>query len=94
MPLNLYQHDNGVWYVRGTVTVWRGGQSRSVPVHKSTRCRDEAQADAVKRQIEGEVAERNTRCSIPRPGRRPKLFTKLTARANGSAFGTTWLTRC
>lgn len=67
MPLDLYQHDNGFWYARGTVTVWRGGQSRSVPVHKSTRCRDEAQADAIKRQIEGEVAERNI------TGREPAL---------------------
>lgn len=75
MPLDLYQHDNGFWYVRGTVAVWRGGKPRSVGIHKSTRCREEAQAEAVKRQIENEVAERNI------TGREPALtFAQAAAR--------------
>lgn len=59
MPLELKRHDNGIWYVSGTVAVWRNGKSHSIEVRRSTKCRDERQADAVKRQIENEVAERN-----------------------------------
>ena len=59
MSLELNLHDNGIWYVRGTVTVWRGGRPHSIDVRRSTKTRDEAQADAIKRQIENEIAERN-----------------------------------
>lgn len=75
MPLDIYRHDNGFWYVRGTVSVWRGGQPHSVPVHRSTRSRDQSQAEAIKRQIENEVAERNI------TGREPALtFAQAAAR--------------
>lgn len=59
MPLELKQHNNGIWYVFGTVAVWRNGKSNSIEVRRSTKSRDEKQADAIKRQIENEVAERN-----------------------------------
>jgi integrase len=59
MSLELKRHDNGIFYVSGTVTIWRDGKSHSIEVRRSTKCRDERQADAVKRQIENEVAERN-----------------------------------
>ena len=60
MPLELRADKrNGIYYVRGTVTVWRGGQPHSVEVFRSTRTRDRDQADAIRRQIENEAAERN-----------------------------------
>lgn len=59
MPLRLEQHKNGFWYVTGTVTVWRGGEPDSVPVHRSTRTRDKKEADAIRRQIENATAEQN-----------------------------------
>lgn len=59
MPLELWQHENGFWHIRGTVTVWRNGQSHSHEVRKSTKCRDKLEADAIRRQIEGAVSERN-----------------------------------
>ncbi len=59
MPLEKRRHDNGIWYVTGTVSVWRDGKPHSIEVRRSTKTRDEAQADAIKRQIENEVAERN-----------------------------------
>lgn len=73
MPLDLYEHDNGFWYVRGTVAVWRSGQPQSVAVHRSTRVRDRSQAEGVKRQIENEVAERN------HTGREPALTFEQAA---------------
>lgn len=75
MPLELKLHSNGVWYVYGTVTVWQHGQPNSIEVRRSTRSRDEAQADSIKRQIENEVAERN------HTGREPALsFRQAAAR--------------
>lgn len=74
MPLKLTQHDNGFWYVSGTVTVWRGG--RAVPKEfrpKSTKTRDFKQADAIRRQIEGAVAEQNI------TGREPALSFSAAA---------------
>lgn len=59
MPLEIKRHANGIFYVLGTVVVWRDGQSHSVEVRKSTKTRDADQADAIKRQIENQVAERN-----------------------------------
>lgn len=59
MPLELKQHDNGFWYVAGTVTVWRGGKAVSEEVRRSTKTRNRKEADAIKRQIEGSVAEQN-----------------------------------
>jgi len=75
MPLELKKHGNGIWYVSGTVAVWRNGQSHSIPIRQSTKCRDEHQADAVKRQIENEVAERNI------TGKEPAItFSQAAAR--------------
>ena len=75
MPLDLYTHPNGILYVRGTVTVWRGGEPHPVAVHRSTRTRDPRQAEAIRRQIENEVAERNI------TGREPALtFAQAAAR--------------
>jgi integrase len=73
MPLDLRQHDNGIWYVFGTVTIWRKGQPHSVEVRRSTRCRDEEQADGVKRQIENQVAEQNI------TGREPAITFRQAA---------------
>lgn len=67
MPLKLEQHENGFWYVTGTVTIWRGGQPHSKPVRKSTKTRDRNQADAIRRQIENAEAEQNI------TGRKPAL---------------------
>lgn len=74
MPLELKQHRNGIWYVHGTVTVWRSGRDHPVEVRKSTKCRDEAQADGVRRQIESSVAEQNI------TGREPSLTFNQAAR--------------
>lgn len=75
MPLELKQHRNGFWYVVGTVTVWRGGQSHSEEVRRSTKTRDEAEADGIKRQIENATAERNI------TGREPAIsFRQAAAR--------------
>jgi len=60
MPLKLTQHENGFWYVSGTVTVWRDGRAMPREVRlKSTKTRDFRQADAIRRQIEDSVAEQN-----------------------------------
>lgn len=59
MPLHLWRHDNGTWYVRGTVTVWRGGRPVPQRLRRSTRTGDEAEADAIRRQIENAAAEQN-----------------------------------
>lgn len=73
MPLKLDLHANGIWYVFGTVTVWRKGQPHSIEVRRSTRCRDEDQADGVRRQIENETAERNI------SGREPAITFRQAA---------------
>lgn len=67
MPLDLELHENGFWYVKGSVTVWRNGRAISKQIRKSTKSRDKRQADAIKRQIEGAVAEQNI------TGREPAL---------------------
>lgn len=59
MPLDKYQHDNGYWYIRGTVTVWRDGKPTAVAIHRSTRTRNEDEAEGVRRQVENEAVERN-----------------------------------
>jgi integrase len=75
MPLKLWQHDNGFWYVTGTVTAWRNGQPHSREVRRSTRTRDEAQADGIRRQIDNAEAEQNI------TGREPVLtFRQAAAR--------------
>lgn len=75
MPLKLEQHDNGFWYVRGTVSVWKDGQPHSVSVNKSTKTRSEAEAGGILRQIQNEVAERNV------SGREPSItFSAAAAR--------------
>lgn len=60
MPLKLRKDEkSGIWYVTGSVTVWRNGEPHPIEVRRSTKVRDKDQADAIKRQIENEVAERN-----------------------------------
>ncbi len=59
MPLEIKRHANGYFYVLGTVTVWRDGQSHSIDVRKSTKTKDERQAEGIRRQIENQVAEQN-----------------------------------
>ena len=59
MSLELEQHENGYWYVKGSVTVWRNGRAVSKEVRRSTKTKDRKQADAIRRQIEGSVAEQN-----------------------------------
>jgi integrase len=59
MPLQIKQAENGFWYIFGTVTVWKNGQSDTVELRKSTRTKDKSQADGIRRQIENEAAERN-----------------------------------
>jgi integrase len=73
MPLKLDRHANGVWYMAGTVTVWRNGQPHSVEIRQSTRCRDEAQADGIRRQKEAQVAEQNI------TGREPAITFRQAA---------------
>lgn len=67
MSLDLEQHPNGTWYISGTVTVWRNGRAVSERVRKSTKTKDKRQADAIRRQVEGAVAEQNV------TGREPAL---------------------
>lgn len=75
MPLETKCHPSGIWYVTGTVTVWRDGKPHSLQVRRSTKSRNEAQADAIKRQIENEVAERNI------TGKEPSItFSQAAAR--------------
>lgn len=59
MPLEIKRHSNGYLYVIGTVTVWRDGKSHTVDVRKSTKTKDERQAEGIRRQIENQVAEQN-----------------------------------
>jgi integrase len=73
MPLKLEQHDNGYWYVRGTVSVWKNGRPHSIPVNRSTKSRSEAEAGGILRQIEAEVAERNI------TGREPAISFRAAA---------------
>lgn len=81
MPLKLKKDDaSGIWYVSGTVTVWRDGQPHPLEIRRSTKVRDKDQADAIKRQIENEVAERNI------TGREPIVTFRTAAKkyvANG-----------
>ncbi|RVH74173.1 integrase [Sinorhizobium meliloti] len=74
MPLKITRHDNGIYYVSGTVTVWRNGKPHPVEVRRSTKSRDREQADAIKRQIENEVAERNI------TGKEPALTFRQAAK--------------
>lgn len=75
MPLKLHLHDNGIWYVFGTVTVWRDGEPHSINVRKSTRTRNQDEADGIRRGIENAEAERNI------TGREPALtFVQAAAR--------------
>lgn len=76
MPLEIKRdRKSGIYYVRGTVVVWRGGEPQTEEVRRSTFTRDEAQAEAIKRQIENAVAERNI------TGREPALtFQQAAAR--------------
>lgn len=73
MSLELKLHANGIWYVYGTVTVWRSGKPHSVEVRRSTKVRDFDQAQAIRRQIENEVAERNI------TGREPSITFRQAA---------------
>lgn len=59
MPLTLKQHANGFWYVTGSVVVWRDGRSDTIEVRQSTKTRDRAQAEGIRRQIENAQAEQN-----------------------------------
>lgn len=74
MPLKLFKHENGFWYVSGTVTVWRNGRPHTKEIrNKSTKTRDEKQADGIRRQIEDSVAEQNI------TGREPALTFNAAA---------------
>lgn len=73
MPLTLKRHDNGFWYVAGSITVWRNGHSHTHEIRRSTKTRDEGQADAIRRQIEQAEAEQN------HTGRQPSLTFREAA---------------
>jgi len=75
MPLTLEpDKKSGIYQIRGTVTVWTGGQPRSIEVRRSTRTRNRKEADAIRRQIEGEVSERSI------TGREPAITFEEAAR--------------
>jgi integrase len=59
MPLKLRLHDNGFWYVEGTVTVWRGRTPVSETIRQSTRTRSKREAERILRTIENATEERN-----------------------------------
>lgn len=73
MSLELKQHPTGFWYINGTVTIWRNGRANSQEIRKSTKTRDKREADAIRRQIESAVAERNV------TGREPALSFNAAA---------------
>ncbi|QRM36980.1 site-specific integrase [Rhizobium rhizogenes] len=74
MPLKLKRDEkSGIFYVTGSLAIWRNGQPHSLEVRRSTKVRDEAQADAIRRQIENEVAERNI------TGREPTVTFRAAA---------------
>lgn len=82
MPLTLKRDRNsGIYYVRGTVTVWKRGRSSSVEVFKSTRTRDKAEADAIRLQIENAAKERN------HTGKEPALSFKQASERYKKAGG-------
>jgi integrase len=74
MPLELTLHSNGFWYIKGTVTVWNNGRPTPKQIRKSTKTRDKYEADAIRRQIEGAVAEQNI------TGKEPTLTFEEAAR--------------
>ena len=74
MPLKCTRNEStGIYYVHGSVVVWRGGQPHNVEVRRSTRSRDAKQAESIKRQIEAEVAEQN------HTGREPSISFEQAA---------------
>lgn len=74
MPLKLKQHENGNWYVRGTLTVgWRDIGAVTQEIYKSTRTKDKLQADAIRRLIENQAVEQIM------TGRKPGLSLKEAA---------------
>lgn len=73
MPLELKKQPNGFWYLTGTISVWRNGRSVSQEIRRSTKTKDKHEADAIRRQIEGAVAERNI------TGREPALTFNAAA---------------
>lgn len=75
MPLKLWRHENGIWHIRGTVTVWRSGRPVSREVRRSTRTTDERTADAIRRQIENAAAEQSV------TGRQPARTFEEASRA-------------
>jgi integrase len=63
----------GIFYVHGSVVVWRGGKPHNIEIRRSTRTRDAKQAESIKRQIENEVAEQN------HTGREPSIPFEIAA---------------
>ncbi|WP_152045447.1 tyrosine-type recombinase/integrase [Aureimonas psammosilenae] len=79
---------SGIYQIHGTVTVWKGGEPHSIQIRRSAKTRDKGQADAIKRQIEGEVAERNY------TGREPAItFAEAAARYERNGGERRYLTK-
>lgn len=74
MPLKVERQSNGFFYVTGTVTVWKGGVAYSEYIRRSTKTRDEAQADAIRFQIEHAAREQSI------TGRKPALSFEEAAK--------------
>ncbi|GGE18563.1 hypothetical protein GCM10011390_42160 [Aureimonas endophytica] len=89
MPLELKRDPkSGIWQLHGTVAVWKGGESHSIQIRRSTKTRDKGQAEAIKRQVEGEVAERNY------TGREPAItFAEAAARYERNGGESRYLTK-
>ncbi|PZO78482.1 MAG: integrase [Mesorhizobium amorphae] len=58
MPLKVEPHANGIYYISGTLEVWKDGQYHPVEIRRSTRTRNRKDAEAVKRQLEEQATER------------------------------------
>lgn len=76
MPLKLKRDDKtGIYYVTGTLTVWRAGRSSSAEIRRSTKSRDKAVAEAILHQIEVKARRTSTE------GREPAItFEEAAAR--------------
>ncbi|MEM6681838.1 MAG: tyrosine-type recombinase/integrase [Pseudomonadota bacterium] len=56
MPAHLKRRHGGkIWYVTGSVTVWKDGEPHRIPLDKSTGTSDQEEADAIKDQIVAKI---------------------------------------
>lgn len=53
------RRNTGIWYIRGTVRVWRDGRLTRIPVEQSTKTTDKAEAEAILEQRQQAIKRQN-----------------------------------